>query len=420
MSQRRRTPQLLFIAGAIFAFTLLLSDCSSPDQNTAVLWTNQPEFAAYAETYNALQNVYRILLVYKANPAVDIMTTADRPDIVVGEYLRSQRVRRVFSSLSSLLNPQKIDPSSFYPEALKNGRWGGDQLLLPVSFDLPAIMFRKGAVPPTKDSFFVSLDELKDLAKPFNKEQDGSVTRMGFSPQWSGDFLYSFSLLNGADFREDSSGKPTWNADALGEALDAVHKWITDSNGGLSKDTAFKDRYVYEPPDVLLNQRRIAFAYIDATTYFQAAESKRQDLDFRWIADKERVPVLENMVFAGIPSRSRHRKPAEAFLTWFFQARTQTKLLEENRLKQIATFGISDGFSAISAVNEIEMSRQYPQLLGHIPKTFDLLFPPALPRNWRQIKDEVVKPWLVKAAATEEPAPALQEQVKSWLLQQGD
>ncbi len=420
MSQHRRTPHLFFIAGIILVMALVLSGCGSPDQNTAILWTNQPEFAAYAETYNAQQNVNRILLVYKANPAADIMSTTERPDLVVGEYLRSQRVRRVFSSLSGLLNPRKIDPSSFYPEALKNGRWGGDQLLLPVSFDLPAIMFIKGAIPPANDSFFVSLDELKDLAKPFNKDQDGVYTRMGFSPQWSGDFLYSFSRLNGADFREDSAGKPIWNADALNKALDAVHQWITTSNGGLATDTEFKDRYVYEPPDVLLNQRRIAFAYVDATSYFQTAESKRQDLDFRWIADKEQVPVLENMVFAGIPSRSRHRNAAEAFLTWFFQSQTQTKLLEENRLKQIATFGISDGFSAISAVNEVEMPRQYPQLLGHIPKTFDLLFPPALPRNWRQIKDDVVKPWLVKAAGAEEPAPALQEQVKSWLLQQGD
>ncbi len=420
MNRAYRAPLPFLPAGALLLSILFLSGCSSPDQNTATLWTNQPEFAAYAETFNAEQNRFRVLLVYKANPAADIMTTTERPDIVIGEYLRSQRVRRSFSSLNGLLGTGKIDPAAFYPQALRTGNWGGDQLLLPVSFDLPAIMFIRGAVPDAKDSFFVTLPELKDLAKPFNKTQDDTFVELGFSPQWSGDFLYSFARLNGADFREDSAGRPVWNADALSKALDAVHAWITDSNGGLEPDTAFKTRYVYEPPEVLLNEKRIGFAYIDATSYFQTAESKRQDLDFRWIAAGGRVPVLENMVFAGIPARARHRRAAEFFLTWLFQQRTQTRLLEENRLKQITTFGLSDGFSTLSAVNELEMPRQYPQLLGHIPKNFDLLFPPALPRNWRQIKDEVVKPWLVKAAETEQPSTTLDEQIKSWLLQQGD
>lgn len=420
MNRAIRTPLLYLLAGVILLPVLLFSACSSPDQNTAILWTSQPEFAAYAETFNAQQNRFRVLLVYKANPAADIVSTTERPDIVVGEYLRSRRVRRNFSSLNRLLGAGKVESAAFYPQALKTGKWGGDQLLLPVSFDLPAVMFIKGAIPDSKDSFFVTLPELKDLARPFNKEQDGSFVELGFSPQWSGDFLYSFARLNGADFREDSAGKPVWNGDALSNALNAVHKWITDSNGGLEPDTAFKTRYVYEPPEVLLNEKRIGFAYVDATSYFQTAESKRQDLDFRWIAADGRVPVLDNMVFAGIPSRARHRGAAEAFLTWFFQQKTQTGLLEENRLKQITTFGLSDGFSTLSAINELEMPRQYPRLLGHIPKNFDLLFPPALPRNWRQIKDEVVKPWLVKATESEQPSTTLDEQIKSWLLQQGD
>ncbi|WP_455381194.1 hypothetical protein [Salinispira pacifica] len=416
---RRHILQLVTAAAALLP-PLLFGSCASSDQNTAILWTNQPEFAAYAETFNAQQDRYRVLLVYKANPAVDIATTSERPDLVVGEYLRSQRVRRSFSSLNGLIGAQKIDPASFYAEALKTGRWGGDQLLLPVSFDLPAVMFRKGAVPAGDDSFFVSLPELKKLAKPFNKEENGSYVQLGFSPHWSGDFLYSFARLSGADFREDANGKPVWNAAALNGALEAVHTWIDESNGGSEADTAFKDRYVYEPPEVLLAQHRIEFAYVDATSYFQTAESKRQDLDFRWIAADGRVPVLENMVFAGIPSRARHRRAAEAFLTWFFQRKTQAKLLEENRLKQITTFGISDGFSALSTVNELDMPHQYPQLIGHLPTDFNLLFPPALPRNWRQIKDEVVKPWLVAAAGTKEPSASLEEQIKSWLLQQGD
>jgi len=419
MNRTGRVSTLFLLSGAIF-LAILLSSCSSPEQNTAILWTNQPEFAAYVESFNAHQSRYRVMLVYKANPAAALSTSNMQPDVVVGEYLRSQRVRRYFSSLNGLMAPDRIDPAQFYPGALKATAWGGDQLFLPVSFDLPAIVFLKGAIPADKDTFFVSLAELGELAKGYNELADGAFTRVGFSPDWSGDFLYTYASLSGANFRENGSGNPTWDEPVLQTVLSTVHHWIGTTNSSMALDTAFRERYVYEPPYVLITGGRIEFAYMNAASYFQMAESKRQKLGFRWIAQNERVPVLDNLLLAGIPNHAQHRGAAKAFLLWFFQEKTLAKLLDESQIKQLTSFGISNGFSTFPAINDREFPKHYPSLLGHIPKNFDLLFPPALPKNWQLMQEEVVRPWLQQAASTDQPTPALAEQIKQWLLQQGD
>ncbi len=409
----------VLLAGTVF-FAICLTGCSSPDQNTAVLWTNQPEFAAYVEAFNAHQNTYRVMLVYKSDPAVDLASANTQPDIVVGEYLRNDRTRKALSSLNGLMGPTRISPALFYPGALKAGSWAGNQMLLPVSFNLPAVMFLRGAIPPDKGSFFVTLTELKELAKKYNQTRDGTLVRVGFSPRWSGSFLYDYALLQGANFHQDGNGKPIWDDANLTRALDSIRTWIKENNDGFAADTAFTDRYLYEPSWVLLENQRVQFTYTDAASFFQMDENKRQQLDFRWIASKERVPVIENMLFAGIPGRARHRRPAEAFLRWYFEEKTQAQLLDESQIKQLTSFGIAGGFSPMPVVNEMELPKHYPQLLGHVPKNFDLLFPPPLPRNWSSIKEQVVKPWLEKMAENPESTVSLTDRIKSWLLQQGD
>lgn len=65
---------------------------------TAILWTNRPEFAAYAELFNASQELYQIEVVYKNEPAreieegkIDTNMQELVPDLVAGAYLNNEK-----------------------------------------------------------------------------------------------------------------------------------------------------------------------------------------------------------------------------------------------------------------------------------------------------------------------------------------
>ena len=72
-----------------FLLTLpLLTSCFLIEENTAKLWTDIPEVAAYVEIFNASQTDYRVELVYEENPAdYAKLTSASAPDIVISETL---------------------------------------------------------------------------------------------------------------------------------------------------------------------------------------------------------------------------------------------------------------------------------------------------------------------------------------------
>ena len=61
-------------------------------EHPVVLWTNQSEFAAYAELFNTLSKDIKVLVVYKENPADMFPPAKDEalPDIVVGPWLKNR------------------------------------------------------------------------------------------------------------------------------------------------------------------------------------------------------------------------------------------------------------------------------------------------------------------------------------------
>jgi hypothetical protein len=217
---------------------------------------------------------------------------------------------------------------------------------------------------------------------------------MGFSPSWDDDFLFVSAALFGASFRE--AAPLEWDEVALERALAYIEAWIRESNTGIQAEDDFTFKYFYDPPAKLAANGRILFFYMSSSDLFTLPQERRANLDFRWIAGEETIPISEDMAYLGIYRHTRAKKAAEAFMGWFFREDTQRLFLEEAKDKRVneTRFGIANGFSALRTVTEQVFPQFYPSLLGRMPPGSFLSPPNILPRSWTAMKEQVILPYL--------------------------
>jgi hypothetical protein len=175
---------------------------------------------------------------------------------------------------------------------------------------------------------------------------------------------------------------------------------------------------MYDPPAKLISSGRILFTCMDSSEIFTLSEERRTNLDFRWIAENDNIPLDEAAVYFGIHKKAKAKNAAYAFARWFFQADTQRLLLETSKSKRLleTSFGIGGGFSAMRNVTEQVFPQFYPSLLGRMPPESFLLAPAVLPHNWMSIKERVILPYLkerVRHTGEEEIRP-LERRVADW------
>jgi ABC-type glycerol-3-phosphate transport system substrate-binding protein len=389
-----RATSLLLLLAIASHLGLGLTSCSSADSDPAEIWTSVPEIALAAELFNSTQDRFLVEVAWKADLIGEIRTAKSLPSLVIGPFLKSSASRDRFMNLKTL----DIDTSAIYPGLLELGNIEGRQLLLPLSFDLPAIVFARGS-PPVKDEFLVGIEDMAAPATAFNRKEKGYLARMGFSPRWDPDFLTLLVSAGGAAFKE---GRPLdWDDAGLREAVESVRTWIRSVNGAASQDDDFQFKYLYTPAYQYVASKRVLFSYLEASSFFLVPDDKRAALDFRWFAVKGSVPVLENMANVAMPKGGRGRRAAEAFLSWLYREESQRALLERSRRTRTleGSFGIAGGFSAIRSVNEKIFPLFYPTLLGHMPPADSLITSGILPSEWPQLKAEVVAPWLLQVTA---------------------
>ena len=400
--------------------------------STARLMTDRPEFAAYAELFNAEQNDYRINVIYREEPATAGTAGLSNIDLVVAPFLNNPDLITTYRPLTKLfpeeeaVNEQLLEPRRFYQQFLDLGRdREGLQRLLPVSFNLPTLTFLEGDREVDEESFSLNLESIQEESGSYNLETDGRYSRMGFSPRWNPEVLYVKTNLFETSFRAKRSGAGAsapveWDEGSLERTVTFIRNWIETVNQGRGREQDFIDIFMYDPPLKLLAEKRILFTYMTLSDFFQIAPERRRNLDFQWIAREDVIPVEDDALFIGIPNSAQARPAAEAFLLWFFSPETQIAIIEANQFKRMRTFGIADGLSSLPAVNENYLPRFFPSLVGHIPPEDYLRFPLPLPRQWNQIKEELIIPWLLEKASVEEPEsiPPLQERIDLWYRQQ--
>jgi hypothetical protein len=263
-----------------------------------------------------------------------------------------------------------------------------------VAFNIPTLIFARDKGELLSSPFTLTLPEIKALGKAYNIETNGVYSRMGFSPSWDDDFLFVSAVLAGASFREASP--LTWDNDALERSLAYVESWIREANTGIQAEDDFSFKYFYDPPAKLVSSGRVLFFYMSSSNLFTLSQEQGANLDFRWIAGEDTIPISEDMVYYGIYRHSRAQKAAEAFTLWYFREETQRLFLEEGKNKRLleTRFGIANGFSALRIVTEQVFPQFYPILLGHMPPGSFLSPPNILPRNWTAMKERVILPYL--------------------------
>ncbi len=412
------TVLLLIILASVLAS--VLAGCDRRQTITATMWTDRTAVAAYVEMYNAQQERYKIEVEFTPQPADALLERQQHPDLVLGDYLANESTFVHFTPLDDILAGDELDAGAFYPGLLSLGRRNEETYLLPVAFDLPAAMFKRSELNEGLAQFRLPVERLREEAAAFNETTDGSYVRMGFSPRWSGEFVYVLAMSYGANFREQGRRNAVWNHGALEDAVTYVRNWVVETNGGFDAERIFEERYLYDPPYQLLLRDRIRFSYTTADRFYSMVESSRRNVDVRWLSRAGSIPVLENISHVGIPAEAEHAGAGRDFIRWLFDGETQAALVDAISQKRIEEFGVAGGFSALVATNEEELPRAFPGILGRVPPASLLDFPLQVPKNWDEIKEDVIEPWLSRELTDDATVEELRREIRAWVLQKGD
>jgi len=396
----------------VFLISVTMISCGG--NRTAQIWTDRGEFAFYGEYFNTVQDKYKVAVKYVQSPCEELSRTNSPPDIVVGSWLKNASTGIHFRTIDNIFGAKKLTRSVFYPKLLAAGRIDRNQYLLPVSFNIPALIFSRDQ--KISNQFTIDFDEIKELSGKFNVVYRGAYTRMGFSPLWSGGFLFTAAVLFGSSFME--ANPLIWDAAALENSMDFIYNWTNEINTSRQAEDDFAFKYFFEPPQKLIQSERILFSHMESSALFTLSEDSKNTLDFRWIMEQNGIPITEDTVFLGIPKKGRSQRAARAFIQWFFQIENQRLLLEYTKANRIneTVYGICGGFSALSPVTEQVFPVFYPELLGRMPPHEFFLAPNVLPVNWAVIKERVIIPYLYDRARREtaEEIYPLERRLADW------
>lgn len=400
---------------------LFLSSCSQNSNSTVILWTDKPEMAAYVEEFNSIQDRYRIEIVYKKEPGYTLLKTNNQSnntvDLIISDYLNSPDTLALFSPLEDVYKEDAMDMSIFYSGLLDLGYIEDELFLLPVSFNLPTIMFKKSIENEDIPSFYMNSKDIETASVNFNKKSTANFTMMGFSQRWEDEVLFINAVLMNTNFKMLNTGVLSWDNQKLLDSIEYIKKWSNETNGGLDKEEEFTTKFLYDPSYKLIEENRILFYYSDIVNFFSIAPEKRRNLDFRWLAEDNKIPVFGNILFSGIPKKAKNRKGAIQFIHWFFDPGTQKNLLKSTQIKRMDTFGFANGFSSLKEINKNELPIIYPNMVGNIPQESSLIFPDPLPLYWDELKTKVIIPWMYMQTGAAPPDETLQTTIAEWLKQ---
>ena len=415
-AKKRKKTRLPPAAAACLLLSLFFAiSCAGHESEIAVIKTNSSEFAAYAELFNMEQDEWKVAVVFSENPAEELLASAADADIVAGPWIKGEKTRSRLIPLTYLFNERKLDGNVFYRSLLELGNARGQQFSLPVSFNLPALVFSRENTSHMSEGSLINFAEMQELSKSFNEMENGAYTRMGFSPRWDAEFLYIAAQMMGASFQESESAF-SWDEENLRDAIIFLRDWETGINTSAQAAEDFKFKYLYIPLERAAASGRILLAHVYSNELFTGSQDRLGYLDFRWPAHNGQIPVKDEIVYLGINRGAKNRTAAEAFVSWFFKEETQQKIMEYIRKVGMLdnSFGVAGGFSSLKSVNERVFPLYYPDLLGKIPDEDMLKLPEILPNDWEEAREEILLPFLSEITAAEDTAsvPSLLERIE--------
>ena len=402
-------------------FPSVLISCSL--KKTVVIWTDRAEIVSYAEYFNAAQSKAKAIVVYKENLAASLPPASDekKPDVLIGPLLKNSRIKKNFAPLESILGRFQVDISLVYSPLLDFGKSDGKQYLLPLSFNLPAVIFDESKSPLVSESGTLEFSRLEETSAVFNeKNKSGIYTKMGFAPSWNHEFLYEFVKSNGVGI-EEKGNAIVWNGEKLSKSVESLKNWTSEKNTSTFDEQDFSFKYLYMPVQKQVLSGKCLFAYTTSDKFFSLPQEQISGIDFKWLSNGGKICIEDDITMLGVYRKSSNTKNAFDFIIWLFNENTQKNLLERTRNMHldITTFGLCNGFSSLKSVNERILPSYYKNLLGNLPDEDAILCPEPLPERWKSLKERVVLPYLSDSAKTDSAVQpkTMEELLSSWRKQ---
>ncbi|MCR5494604.1 MAG: hypothetical protein K6F15_03115 [Treponema sp.] len=394
---------LLSVLSLLILFGLFVSCDSKVQEKRLVIWTDSSEMAPFLEIYNR-DHKTKVVLVYKDNLAASIPPVRDelQPDLIIGNWLRNSRIKKTFEPVDFLFERKYISSNFFYKSLLDAGKIKHSQYLLPVSFNLPAIIFSRENTSKLENSYTISLEQLRNAGAEFNtKNKKGAYTAIGFAPQSSSNFMFTVTQVKGSNFREEKNGSFSWDQDQLQKSISFLNQWISEENTSTQTESDFVYKYLSVTDDKKVTGGRTLFAYTTSDSLFTMTPEQLEKIDFRWLEYENLIPVDDSIKMLGIYKKSSQQAEASDFISTFFSSEMQKKFLE--RKTQIKAdnrdFGFFGGFSTVRDVTEHILPIYYTTLLSNIPEAGTFCVYPRKPENWEHIKERVVLPFIEESVA---------------------
>ncbi len=397
----RKTARIALCAVTLL-FTAFFFGCKK-ESRRVIIWTNKSEFAPYIELFNKTHKT-KAVLVYKENPETSFppVSTSAQPDIVISPWLLSGKTKKHFENIDSLFRKGSIKSADFYEEFLNAGKIGRKQYLLPVNFNLPAVIFARENAPYTENAYTMTLSELQSAGAVFNKRnKNGIYTQIGFAPQANDRFLYTVAKMRGAAFEQTKMFALTWNQESLLSSIDFLKNWITDANTSVREENDFVFKYLSVADDKRVTSGRTLFAFTTSDRLFKLSPDRLEKVDFRWLKDGSAIPIEDSFTMMGIARGAKNHAGSAEFIAWFFKPETQRELFERRSAMNLdsSAFGIAGGFSSIKEVNERVLPLYYKTLLSNIPQSDTISIPAPKPSRWEKIKTAIVIPYIKESLA---------------------
>ena len=391
----------------IFFAAIFLIGCKENNQDKRlVIWTDCPEFSQYIELFNKTHKDNSAILVYKENPALSLPAQRDEvvPDIIIGSWLRNENTTKYFKQLDSIFDRKSISDTDFYPQLLESGKIRKTQYLLPVSFNLPAIIFSTKNSDLITEHYTLTLEQIRESASAYNvKNKDGVYSRIGFTPLSNENFLYLTTKLYKVDIREGKN-QLEWNEEKLQKNIEYMREWVRTDNTSAQVEEEFAYKYLFMPYYRQVTSDRTLFAYTTSDVLFKAMNNQDLQVDYRWVCEDNVIPIEDSYTMLGIYRKAKNLVGATEFITWFFQAQNQKLILDRKETLNLNTdlFGIVGGFSSIRDVNEHILPVYYTQLLSNLPPAQMLEVPQKLPVRWDSMKSSVIDVYLKQSVVEED------------------
>ncbi len=383
---------------------LMLFSCH---KEIIICLSSSPEAAFLVEKFNVSQSKYKMTFNY-ATDSRKILDQEIFPDLIIDWNIQDTSLHIDYQTLS----PTLINAKDLYPGLLEMGKIRNKQRLLPLAFNLPLVAYAHTAgedeYPKTQ-----SLDQIAENANKFSQKNRYEYTRMGYSPIWEPDSLFLTYRIFGLEFVPMNKG---FYADgvSLQNSQIKMDDWIKQTIPDKELERQFRDKYLHYPGYTLLDRKLLCFYYYNSSDFFNIYPQNLSKLSLSWISSENKIPALEEVLFAAIPVKAHSPKGAEAFLKWITNPKNQKTLIQEKNQLGLDSFGLLNGFSSNIKINESIYPESYPLLRDRIPNQNEIAFPRQLPYQLIKAKSEIIVPWM-QAKVLGEADWNLEIQIDRWL-----